>query len=250
MKTVYFFILCNIFLYNGFSQNVDSLFIAGNNAYNEGNYQKSIGFYTQILNKKFESAELYFNLGNAHYKLSNVPESIYYFEKSKKLNPKNKEVVENLTFAKNMRLDEVEVLPKSQIALFQENIYNKMNSNQWVITSIVLAWLSCLFFVFFRLNNIQTIKRVFFSSSIICLLLFIFSLQINQQIATKEKTTQAIIFSPKVEIRTEPNHRSEVKIELHAGIKTTILDSLPGWKKVKLINGLEGWIEELHLKEI
>ena len=42
----------------------------------------AIDGYKDILNSGFESAELYFNLGNAFYKLNNIPESNFFFEKA------------------------------------------------------------------------------------------------------------------------------------------------------------------------
>ena len=63
----------------------ESLFDQGNTAYNEGDYQKAISLYEQTLKTGQHSAALYFNLGNAYYRLNKVAESIYYFEKAKQL---------------------------------------------------------------------------------------------------------------------------------------------------------------------
>ena len=54
-------------------------------------------------------------MGNCFYKLNKVAESNFYFEKALILSPNNKEILSNLSFAKNMTLDAIEELPKSQI---------------------------------------------------------------------------------------------------------------------------------------
>jgi len=69
---------------------MESLVEQGNEAYNQGDYRKAIAFYEQTLSMGQHSAALYFNLGNAYYKLNNVAESVYYFEKAQQLNPKEK----------------------------------------------------------------------------------------------------------------------------------------------------------------
>ena len=92
----------------------------GNTAYNEGDYQKAISLYEQTLKMGQHSAALYFNLGNAYYRLNKVAQSIYYFEKAKQLNPKDEDIQINSAFAQNMTIDAIENLPESQIAQLQK----------------------------------------------------------------------------------------------------------------------------------
>ena len=50
----------------------------GNKAYSEGNYEDAIVHYSKIIENNVESGELYFNLGNAYYKMDEIGKSIYY----------------------------------------------------------------------------------------------------------------------------------------------------------------------------
>ena len=59
-------------------------------------------------------------LGNAYYKLNNIAESIYYFEKAKQLDPNDEDIIINSNFAKNMTIDAIEKLPESQIVTIQK----------------------------------------------------------------------------------------------------------------------------------
>ena len=95
------------------AQTPDTLFDQGNKAYNLGAYQEAITSYELVLKAEVHSSELYFNLANAYYRLGEVGESVFYFEKAKLLDPENKEILTNLQFAQNMSLDAIEVLPKS-----------------------------------------------------------------------------------------------------------------------------------------
>ena len=61
----------------------------------------------------------------------------------------------------------------------------------------------------------------------------------------------AIIFSSKIEIKSEPNERSENLLILHMGTKVKIIDSFNDeWVKIKLVNGQEGWINNNEIKII
>ena len=48
-------------------------------AYQEGNYARSIELYEQLLAGEQESAVLYYNLGNAYYKTGEMAKAILNF---------------------------------------------------------------------------------------------------------------------------------------------------------------------------
>ena len=82
-----FLIYCSSFV---FSQDVNRIFQQANDAYNKGLYDEAITLYNQIILDGQHDSSIYFNLGNSHYKLNNVAESIFYFEKAKKFSSKDK----------------------------------------------------------------------------------------------------------------------------------------------------------------
>ena len=99
----------------GFGQSPEDLFREGNSAYNQGDYSRAISYYDSIASQGVHSAELYFNLANAHYKRNAVAPSILNYEKALLLDPDNAQVLNNLAFAQNMTLDRFSPLPESDI---------------------------------------------------------------------------------------------------------------------------------------
>ena len=93
-----------------FAQDSTVLFEQANAAYNGGNYGLAVEKYEAILDQKMHSAALYFNLGNTHYRLGNVAESVFYFEKAKQMQPLDKAIKNNAQFANNMTLSLIHVL--------------------------------------------------------------------------------------------------------------------------------------------
>ena len=76
---------------------VEDLFKTGNEFYNEGRNREAISYYKQILSNDSHSAELYYNMANAYYKLDSIASSIYYYEKALMLQPADKEIIDNLS---------------------------------------------------------------------------------------------------------------------------------------------------------
>ena len=69
----------NVFIVLG--QDQGAAFENANSAYNAGQFEKAVMLYKEILESGQHSAELYYNLANSYYRLNQVGESIFYFEK-------------------------------------------------------------------------------------------------------------------------------------------------------------------------
>ena len=57
-----------------------------------------------------------------------------------------------------------------------------------------------------------------------------------------QKDNPAIIFDKEVDLRAEPNLRSEEINILHEGTKLNIIESINDWSLVELKNGNKGWL--------
>ena len=107
---VLIFLFVSVF---GFSQNQE-LFDKANASYQNGEFEASISSYEKIIENGEASAEVYYNLGNAHYKLNNVAPSIYYFEKALQLQPKDEDIQNNIEFTRNMAIDDIDEYLEAQ----------------------------------------------------------------------------------------------------------------------------------------
>ncbi|MBD3723357.1 MAG: tetratricopeptide repeat protein, partial [Flavobacteriaceae bacterium] len=84
------------------------LFEKANENYRQEKFELAASQYESILeNQKVASAELYYNLGNAYYKLGKVAPAIYNLEKALLLNPNDEAIQTNLHFAQKMAIDDI-----------------------------------------------------------------------------------------------------------------------------------------------
>ena len=194
---------------------------------------------------------MYFNLANAYYRLGEVGESIYYYEKAKLLDPKNKSIQTNLQFAKNMSLDAIEILPESFFVEVTKTISACFSISNWARILIGITWILCLFFALYLLNSNSVWKRIYFTSFWLITFLFIVLFSLTYSHANKlQNEHSGIVFERQINIWGEPNERSEVLFELHEGTKVLVIDELGSWRKIKIANGSEGWILASSLKMI
>lgn len=226
----------------GNAQN-EALFSQATDSYNNGDYQKAIDYYLGILENGKHSSELYFNLGNTYYKLNQIAPSIYNYEKALLLSPNDAEIKNNLSYAQNMTLDAIETLPETGLAKIYKSITEIMSFDEWSYTAVVFMILFALLYIAFYYFRYATQKRIAFISSIAALFISLGSAAFAFVQYNDFKSDQpAIVFSSEVQIKAEPNQRSEQIFILHEGTKVNVLEELNEWKKIKIVDGKTGWV--------
>ena len=232
------------------TQDLDSIFDQSNAFYTDGKYQMAIDGYKDILNSGFESAELYYNLGNAFYKLNNIPESNFFYEKARSISPTDEDILINLSFAQNLRIDKIEKLPITQTQNLKINILNLLSERGWSVLLIILAWIACVSFVLYLSVNNSGNKRIFFTQFIILMIGFIVVFTINYEKKNLNNEKFAIIYDKEIEVWSEPNKISELKFLLHEGTKVKQVDTIQDWVNIQLENGTLGWIQSSSIKTL
>lgn len=231
------------------AQNSQELFDAANTLYKEGKYQQAIEGYKSLIENNQVSSELYYNVGNCFYKLNQVAPAIYNYEKALQLNPNNKDVKNNLIFAKRLTIDRIEALPKSIFQKFEANYIQKLHVDYWGMIAVLFAFISVILFLLFYFSYSSTKKRFFFTLSIISVLLLIISFSIGfQQYQKKIDKKEAIIFAEEIAVQSEPTTNADEVFTLHEGTKVLVLDTVDEWNKIKLVNGKIGWLKSIHVK--
>lgn len=233
-----------------FSQN-EIKFEQGKEHYNEGNYEAAITSWESILESGEHSAALYFNLGNAYYRIDQIAPSIYFYEKALQLAPGDSEIKNNLTFAQNRTVDIVEPLPKNLISDWIDNTTQLFSFDRWAKTAIVFLVGFVLLFLLYYFSITAIKKRLFFLGSFLSLffsLACLFFAYTNYGQVTHTKT--AILFASSSQVRSEPLPRAELSFVIHEGTKVKIIAEEADWARIKLADGKDGWMLKGDLKEL
>ncbi len=234
----------------GYAQNEEA-FQRGNSLYNQEKYQEAIDAYQTIIDAGNESTSLYYNLANAHYKLSNIGPSIYYYEKALQLSPNDEDAKNNLIFAQKTTIDAIDVIPEGFISRTLKKFTNIFSFDGWAWFSICCVILFVLLFMVYHNTRSSSKKRLFFAGSWLFLCIGIAAIFFAfRQYYMVNNNQYAIVFAQKTVIKSEPNLRSEQVFELHEGTKVSVIETVNDWKKIKLADGKIGWIPKVDIKEL
>lgn len=124
-----------------------------------------------------------------------------------------------------------------------------MSFDQWSYTAVVFMFLFVLLYIAFYYFKYATSKRIAFISSIASLFISVLAAIFAFVQYNDFKDDQpAIVYDSEVQIKAEPNKRSEAIFVLHEGTKVNVLDELNAWKKIKIVDGKTGWVKSTSIK--
>ena len=231
---VYCFISFSLFSQNG-------IFEKGNEAYENNNYTQALEYYQQILDNGVESAALYFNMGNSHFKLNHIGEAILYYEKAKKLNPLDKAIKANLDLVNERILDDI----KEQDQLFIFDLYNQLKFSFTINQMLWLTFISfTLFFIARWLKKwiFPYLETLFNSISIFAVIFFFFWAALSFARISNLNEQRGVVLSKTSEVYTSPNDENQAFI-LHEGSQFKIERQLNNRYEITLLDGKTGWID-------
>ena len=230
---------------------IDS-FEKGNLLYNNAQYVESLENYNEIIDSGYQSAELFYNMGNCYYKINDVANAILFYERSILINPGDEDVGNNLQMVRNSLIDDIDQVPESFFISKLNSVSALYSYNTWGVFCIVLSFVFLMVFIVYYFSKSPIIKRSAFLGLIFLFLIISIVLRLGFNSLEKNYIEKyAIIFAQKIEIKEQPNLRSDNILQLHKGSKVKVIDEFnEEWSKIKLANGQEGWIRNNEIKII
>jgi tetratricopeptide (TPR) repeat protein len=221
------------------------IFQKANEDYKKGDYKSAIIQYNTILEKGFESGELLYNLGNAHFKIGEFAPAIVNYERAKKILGHNKELKHNLALVQYRLRDKIEPVPQLFIVEMWDNIKNlfTISSYQFFILFIFTLFIINMTLFFWYKSYILK-KRMFIVSVIVGIIFVFFVTAFTFKIIEEKNNKFAVLFIQELKVKSSPDESGTDIFQIHYGIKFQIIDELGQWYKIEIPDGKNGWIKK------
>jgi tetratricopeptide (TPR) repeat protein len=219
----------------------DARMRSANQAYERGDYPEAIELYRGILDEGLESADLYYNLGNAYMKAGQLGWAVLNYERALRLNPRDEDTDANLEYARARMVD---VLPEQK--------------SPWILTILVrahnllaprqLLWLvSALWFVIVILAIVSLYRErlrppIRTVNIVLAAVLAVLLTSLAFRIHSVEARHPAIVVADEVQVMSGPGEEYAREFVLHAGTKVEIRRSYQNWHEVALSDEMRGWV--------
>lgn len=245
MRNFYFLLLLLTFpLISLGNDQQEKLFALGNQYYAKAKFNEAVKSYTQLMEEGYQSSALYYNLGNAYYKLDEIPSAILFYERAYKLNPGDEDIAVNLKFANMKIADKIEAVPEFFLAKWWKGFILFFPLKVLSVFAVVSLLAGFILLIVYLLSTVFMVKKVSFYSGIVFLVLgFVVMGLLQAQQNYFGESRQAIVFSGTVSVKSGPEKSLKTLFVVHEGLKVDIQQKENDWVKIVLPNGAIGWLE-------
>jgi len=224
-------------------------FAMGNKFYENKDYASAIRMYQSVLDKEQESADLYFNLGNAYFKNGDLGLAILNYMRAQRLNPGDEDILANLEFATQFSQVQMEGVELNPVKAFLLSISGQYHIN-------TLAWVSSGLFVLLMLLLIIRFGLLLAHSAVRIGLIIVVTLLITVASLTTFKyhneymTRRGVIIAEEAPVYTGASELSEIELHGAPGLVVEILKEDGDFIEVSFDNKRRGWIHHDLVTEL
>ncbi len=230
---------------------VESRFAAGNDAYEQGDYERAAGIYREIERSGVRSAALHYNLGNALFKAGRLGEALLEFEKALRLDPGDPDVRENLAYLRSLTVDEITPAPTPLAALGIEALLALTTPAQDAVVIVIcwgLAWIAFGAGVAVRAEGIK--RSAYYAAGALALPALLFGASLGGKVWLDSSADFGVVLASEADVLSGAGEGNPALFKVHEGLKVKIQARSEGWAQVSLENGLTGWLPEEALGEL
>jgi tetratricopeptide (TPR) repeat protein len=211
--------------------------------YTASKYQEALNEWLDIYNTGYRSAELEYNIGNAYFKLNNVPGSILFFERAQLLKPADNNINYNLQIARTLVVDKFEEIPELFFVKWFDFLSLLLSTNTWAVISLISFLLFLILLSVYIYSAGYRIKVLGFWFALLFLIISASSLTFTiRNKSLVYNSNRAVIFAPSLNGKSSPDNSGTDLFILHEGSKVTIEDQVGEWYEIKLTDGNKGWV--------
>jgi tetratricopeptide (TPR) repeat protein len=207
----------------------------------QGYYWQAIAGYEQLITAGIHNAKLYYNLGNAYFRVHDLGHAILAYRRGLRLEPGNRRLQANLSYARSRRTDQIEATAQRtllpQMFFWQDELSVPA---QWTLALVGygVLWGCALTYRYWR----RTPLLWGMAGAAFGCLLFAASAWLIAYQHTSTHAGVLVIDDVAVRKGNGESYTLQLPQPLHAGTEFIVLEERGSWLSIQLDNGTSGWI--------
>ena len=222
---------------------LDESWRRGNDAYLHGDYAAAVAAYEELDRRGIVSGDLYFNLGDAYFRKGALGPAIWSFERAVALDPGDEDARYNLDQARKLVARGV-----------HDKIEGEDKEPPWIRLVTALGpstetWLFIAVYVgFFVVLGLRTrshadTRPALTAAAAVLGAAAVLSGALLVGRAQLDRIPFGVVLPDAVAFKDGADVNYKTAFEGHAGLRVRIVDRDQDWLRVRLGNGLEGWVK-------
>jgi hypothetical protein len=226
--------------------NHDAVWQQANNFYQQKQYDSAVVYYEQLVAQRVDEAELYYNLGNAYYRLNQTGPAVLNYERSLQLDPSNKQTKENLLLAQSQIINRIQLSDDIFFVGWWKLLTHAYWAQVWAVAGLILFVVLISLLVGKRLGKISVKKPGVFLIGAIWTISMTFAIVSAMR---KADSGHAVVMQHDAPFATQPNDNRNQSL-IPEGTTVSIKGEQQGWFEVSLPDGRKGWMRQAALAKI
>lgn len=221
---------------------LDQAWKRGNEAHLRGDYAAAATAYEQLDRQHAVSADLYYNLGVTYFRQGQLGKAIWSFERALVVSPDDEDARFNLAQARKLAdqrpHDKLEGAEREPL---WARIVTFVSPSTAVVVFCVL-YLGCFALLFVRRRSAEDSRvAVTAGAAILGAGALLAGLLILGRI-NLDRIPYAVVLPDTVAVKEAADNNFRTSFQVHGGLRVRVLDREQDWVRVRLANGLEGFV--------
>lgn len=219
------------------------LFAEGCELYNQKKYEEALQLFTSIETTGDISAELLYNIGNAHFRRGRLGFAIAYYEKAALLNPADEDIKQNIIFTRGLVKEKQEEVPLIAPLEWWMKTAMLLTFSGWVYAIIFLLYPLSLFLILRYFYGRTGLVNLAATGGILAVIFVMINLAYTRT-HWIDSVNYGVIIQSSVAVLSSPADDGNQVFKTVEGVKVRVEDTVEDWVKLKMSDGRTGWIKK------
>jgi tetratricopeptide (TPR) repeat protein len=221
---------------------LDHAWKLGNEANLRGDYAGAAAAYEQLDRQHVVSADLYYNLGVTYFRQGKLGKAIWSFERALVVSPDDEDARFNLLQARKLADQRAhDKLEGAEREPLWSRIVTYVGPSTQVVAFCVL-YLGCFALLFIRRRTADDSRvaitagaAILGTGALLAGLLIVGRMNLD-------RIPFAVVLPDTVSVKEAADNNFRTSFQVHGGLRVRILEHEQDWARVRLANGLEGFV--------
>ncbi len=233
------------------SPNADAMAL-GNGLYEAGSYSEAVEVYEELVARGVRNGALYYNLGNAYFKLGELGRAILNYRRASGADPGDGDMENNLNLARDMTVDGLEPPEKSFVASLSSPTRRLLTRDQTAVAALVF-WAAMVLLLLGApfARDAAALRAVRYGAFVASGLMVLSLAALAGHIFSGVGERATVVVESEVELRSGPGAQYLSEVTLHSGAEVTTIESRGAWTRLELpVGELQGWVPNRAVERV
>jgi tetratricopeptide (TPR) repeat protein len=221
---------------------LDEAWRRGNEAYLHGDYRAAIAAYEELERQGVVSGDLAFNRGDAYFRKGDLGRAIWAFERAAALDPGDDDARYNLDQARKLAArqarDKIEGEDREPAWIRIVTALGP-STETWLFVALYLGFFAALVLALQAPDEARPVRGA--AAAVLGVGALLAGALLFGR-AHLDKLPFGIVLPDAVAVKEGADVNYRTSFDVHAGLRVRVMDQDQDWLRIRLANGLEGWV--------